>query len=248
MRVYNQTSSVRPVRLSYHFQSHYNAIVDPTSSSATASEQAALVPGVVEDNHLHTVRASMANDANSGARTSAKVERESGQLGTALALSRREFQGAQGDEFEQTVAMSLREFDSAEDSALAAAKTESLRATQEAKLLDAAKRESENLYLAQQMSQLSVSASQADMDSDAEMKRALALSQRSELNRALELSRADQKHDGASASAMPRPVQACLDLGFSEQQVMQAWSIFGTDPSVDQTLTTQRMTEFLMSA
>jgi hypothetical protein len=65
--VYSQGRRERPIRLSYHSKSHYNAIVD-----LSAPKQAALEPGVTENNFLHAVRASMADDANSKARTSAK--------------------------------------------------------------------------------------------------------------------------------------------------------------------------------
>jgi len=179
MRVYNSRVGVFPVRLSYHFQSHYNSVVHPETSRHYLQSR----PGEREDEHI--VRMGQRNEQKF------RSDETLADLARTTQYSREHFSKGKTtlSSFEaqlmQAVQRSLAEDVEMEvDSPLAAAITESERAAAEQKMMEDAKLQS----LAE--------ASQAHSGIEDDIKRAMAASLQSgsgksaddELEQALALS------------------------------------------------------------
>ena len=197
MRIYNQHLMTRcfPIRLSYHFQSHYNSIyTQETSLHCTTS-----LPGELEEGRITEVLASQARERNHGDRKGGEqVEDE--EFVAALRASRLAFNAEQPDDFDQAVQLSLADVGNPDASRIAAALTASQREHDEQVMIDEAKRASLQAADSKQTSEDDAlqRAMAESLRNNNEMERALQLSMQgqsnedTELQRALAQSRQDQ--------------------------------------------------------
>jgi hypothetical protein len=145
-----------PIRLSYHFASHYNSIINPARHAATCSN---LRPGVMEQAALEKVAAlrrafeaqtaaAAASATSSSASSSSSPPSSSPEI-PSLQASRQTFTSSQTKlaanplDFENAVASSLQDLVRAEAELVEQAERQSLREHEEAQMVEATLQASE---------------------------------------------------------------------------------------------------------
>lgn len=134
-----------PIRLSYHFASHYNSIIDLDRTRRTAN-CTTLAPGVIESAALERVARlrQLIEEQQSALTSSASAAAASAVPAASLLESRATFSTSQSRlaadplDFENAVAASLTDMAARDAAALAQAQQQSLREHEEAQIVGAA--------------------------------------------------------------------------------------------------------------
>jgi len=140
-RCYLKHLTTPPIRLSYHFRSHYNSVVDPPSFKQAVVRQ---VAGVVEDEQIR--KASWMGSRRGGGADATQFEGvpvEMQAFQRALAMSRCEFQKVEEADMDRALEASLNEFERRMARELMAAQSQSELEHQEKLILEQVIKQSE---------------------------------------------------------------------------------------------------------
>lgn len=133
-RVYRNHLHHAPIRLSYHFSSHYNSVVEP---STFTKPHLTSQPGSVEDEHIRkAVSLGRVEGEEDAQRESDREATDKEQLRVLLSQSREQFAVGDYNEFEQAVAASVGDLENRWKETMEDAKAESEREYQDKLLLD----------------------------------------------------------------------------------------------------------------
>jgi hypothetical protein len=262
MRTYQQQQMKNkyPIRLSYHFQSHYNSVVHRNSHHNHIIQSN---PGEVEEQRIANRRTRDNNSTNS-TQNSNKEEQE---LQLALSLSRQQFLRNDVHSFDAVVAGSIKDLDHIYESRIAAAQTASLREATDRLLLDETMKKSEEEELDRQLLQAAgVNSNNTNIPAQTNnnpntknqttqsieeqqlqrvLAESLALNNTSDINNHNNSMVDDDLKLAVDLSlAPPQPIQLCLDFGFSESECISAYSIFSADSS-NPTVVAQAMIDYI---
>lgn len=228
-RIYAQHLSNEAIRLSYHFRSHYNSVMDPAHFRSNFVRSA---PGEAEDAYIRRARRlGRRNDPNDVRQISDREATETDTLRSVLEQSRQEFQSSDSRDFDDVVKQSLIEFDKHMQHSIQDAVAESEREQYDRELLE--------VVLA-----------------TSQKKRALmqpGLSQEDQvLHKVLSQSMRDCVHKQPEGVAydeslvLPAPIRLCVAQGFPLESVVEAYSVCFTEAGPD-TLIAALMTDYILS-
>lgn len=198
-----------PIRLSYHFQSHYNSIVDPLMHHLSTTTKA---PGDIEDRTLQYSVWRSPGSLNAAMQLTDMEATELETMRMAIANSREEFKQHEGIEFDRAVNESIL-------------------------VLEQARQKKEQLDIAK-----AKEASLIDITGPSAVDPATVDQQL--LDHAMKESRAEAYLTGTEAG-LPCPVRRCMEMGYSIERCMEAFSIFGLQPHVADDIVIENMTSWL---
>jgi len=133
-RVYRSHLGHLPIRLSYHFQSHYNSVVEPSTFPSSHLNRK---PGELEDEYIRKAyRMGRVDGEEDAQKESDREATDLEQLRAALAQSREEFHVGDFQDFESAVADSVKEMEKRWAETVEDAKAQSEREFQDKLILD----------------------------------------------------------------------------------------------------------------
>uniref|UniRef100_A0A6A7GCS2 ubiquitinyl hydrolase 1 n=1 Tax=Hirondellea gigas TaxID=1518452 RepID=A0A6A7GCS2_9CRUS len=222
----SQQGSKPPIRLSYHFQSHYNSVIHPRNHHFVISNEQ---PGEIEDRCLKwsALRSRQALDQAISLSDVEATELEGMRI--ALTHSRGEFEGQQSIDFDKAVHESVLVFEQTRKEKLqkdiAKAKEISLDDSSDLELKKALQQSLEDTFTL-----TSDVLSVPDVESEV-------------LQRVIKETRSD------TSESWPEPVRHChKNLGFSLELCVEAFSIFGTQSNVSDDIVISNMTNYMLES
>jgi len=250
-----------PIRLSYHFQSHYNSVVPPDHLQRVLTGRT----GEFEESRLQSLRLQpgQTSDLIKAQRLSDAEATDMEQLRLALGLSQADFNSRNRSAFDSIVGHSLKEFNDKYERDLLEAQRRSEMEAVEGDLLQQTIQMSEDELLKKardaSMSDQGLAAIPNDDDALQQALAASIVDEEAQLKQALAASQSQATHGApidveddikrvmqeSMLSSLPGPVKQCVTQGFSMDEAVMAYSIFGTGDRVSEETVAQNMLNYL---
>ena len=249
-KIFNANANInnvnhKVIRLSYHFASHYNSVVD-TAQPINYLD----VPGTIESCAI--LRSHLLNTTdNTPSHTNDNDIQQTDhiQLQSIIDSSREQFNLINQSEYDAAVTQSLNELNSDTDNALEAARTESLRDYDMQQQVEHAVALSlqQPCNTNKQSQSTSTSSTATGTNSNKTIQHSTSNLEEQNITRVLAESLQSQPKTQHTTEVLSEPIQRCMELGFTLDECVQAYSLFNDNTNNIDDIT-QNMSAYLFAS